>query len=151
MVEAGFRDNPSYGTALINTPEIRNRILELQQEIKERTIVPIIVTRQYLIESLVDNLEKALGRRPVRMHSKDNWVYTYRAEAANRSIQMLGSEIGMFADRQDITIRNDLDGMSDIELVKTLVKEGQYLLEHEAKGAETDGNDNPDPESVDDG
>ena len=141
--KAGYVRSSANASRLKVNPVIIDRYQELMSTNTER----FVVTRQYLIDSAVELLEKCLGRRKIKA-ANGTEIYTFRAEAASKTLQMLGSEAGLFIDRKDISVKHGLDDMSDMELVKTLVKEGQYLLEHEAKQGETDGDS--DPESVGD-
>jgi len=90
------------------------------------------LTRQYTIEALVENIEKALGRRPVKIGAEGTEVYVYRGDVANRAIQLAGIEVGLFTQKSEIShkFRDDLDKLSDLELVQTLQREATALLEH---------------------
>ena len=92
------------------------------------------MTRQYTIEALVENIEKALGRRPVKIGAEGNEVYVYRGDVANRAIQLAGIEVGMFTERKEISHpKSSLDNLSDLELVQTLQREATALLEYHSR------------------
>jgi hypothetical protein len=100
------------------------------------------LTRQYTIEALVENTEKALGRRPVKVGADGNEEFVYRGDVANRALQMLGAELQMFIPKSELTHKkhDDLDRLSDLELVEVLANEAQQLLlEHKSRGGD-DGN-----------
>jgi hypothetical protein len=49
------------------------------------------VTPQWVIDCLAENAEVSLGRRAAA-----NGTYTYNPQAANRALELLGNELGMF-------------------------------------------------------
>jgi hypothetical protein len=103
---------------------------ELQDKVEER----FILTKQFVLEAAIENAEKALGRRPVKVSRKigHNYemvdVYMYEGQAANAALKMLGNEIGMFGDRKDVRIVNEYDKMTDAELAQHLTEAAQRLL-----------------------
>ena len=90
------------------------------------------ITKQFVLECLIENAHKALGRMPIRMGNADDpkEVFVYRGDVANRAIQLMGAELAMFIDRKEIKHLTEFDDMSDEELVLELSKEAQKLLEH---------------------
>jgi hypothetical protein len=73
------------------------------------------ITKQYVVDALIENIEKSLARRPIEVGPG----YVYRVDAANAAIKLAGSEIGMFADKAEVTHRHqELDDLSDAELVR---------------------------------
>jgi hypothetical protein len=61
--EAGFSPNRGNAARLKANDSIRARVLELQNNAEKR----FHLSRQYVIDALIENAEKALGRRPVRL------------------------------------------------------------------------------------
>jgi len=70
--------------------------LELQAEKQDR----FVLTRQRLLDALLENLEKALGHRPVKIGAEGKEVYVYRGDVANTAIKMAGSELNLFTERK---------------------------------------------------
>jgi hypothetical protein len=133
--EAGYVDNRRNASALKTNKDVIVRVLELQKEQQDR----FVLTRQCLLDALLENLEKALGRRPVKIGAEGKEVYVYRGDVANAAIRMAGSELGLFTERKEITHKNrDLDQLSDVELVQVLAKEAQELLEHHRQEGEAE-------------
>jgi phage terminase small subunit len=127
-VQAGYRRSPSAPSRLFENVRIKQRV----QELIGRQAVEIIINKQYVTEALVDNLEKALGRRPVKIGSngEEKDVFVYRGDVANNALKMIGAELQMFVERKEIAhIVGEFDKMSDAELVQVLAKEAQALLE----------------------
>lgn len=130
-VEAGYKPSPSSPSRLLENARIKERI----QELSGRHAVKIVLTKQYVIEALIENMEKSLGRRPVKIgkSEKDQTpkeVFVYRGDVANGAIKMLGSELGLFIERKEIKHLTEFDDLSDEELLLELSAEAQKLLEH---------------------
>ena len=130
-VEAGYKPSPSSPSRLLDDDRIKQRI----QELLGRQGTNVVLTRQYVIEALIENAEKALGRKPVKIgsngHARETFVY--RGDVANQAIRLAGLEFGLFVERKEIKHTSDLAKLSDTELLEVLVKEAeeaQVLLEY---------------------
>jgi hypothetical protein len=133
--EAGYVDNRRNASALKTNQDIIARVLEIQAENQER----FVLTRQCLIDALIENIEKALGRRPVKIGAEGKEVYVYRGDVANRAIQLAGMELQMFTERKEIQhTKGAFEALSDLELVQLVTREAQALLEDHSGG---DGQD----------
>jgi hypothetical protein len=60
--------------------------LELEQETRQAVVKQFIITKQYLIDALIENIEKALPRIPVKIGKvgEEREVYLYRGEVGCR-------------------------------------------------------------------
>jgi hypothetical protein len=58
------------------------------QELVGRKAVDIIINKQFVTETLIDNLGRALGRRPVKIGAEGTEIYVYRGDVANRKAPM---------------------------------------------------------------
>ena len=138
--EAGYVDNRRNASALKTNKDVVARVLELQKEQQDR----FILTRQCLLDALLENIEKALGRRPVKIGAEGKEVYVYRGDVANTAIKMAGSELNLFIEKKAIAHRTNFDDLSDLELVQKVRDEAQLLLEHHEREqrevGEADGN-----------
>jgi hypothetical protein len=100
------------------------------------------ITRQYLVDALIENIEKSLGRRPVKQGLTGDEHYLYRGESANSAIKMAGGQVGLFQDRAEITHKMDFDDLSDEQLLLRLREETEaLLLERRAAGLDSGGDD----------
>ena len=127
--EAGFSPNRGNAARLKANEDILARVLELQERAERR----LFLTKQYVIDALIENAEKALGRRPVRLGRPDGEgqiqeVYVYEGAVANAAIRLAGAEMSMFVDRKGVTITNEYSKLSDEELAQKLVEVGQLML-----------------------
>lgn len=133
--DAGYKPNRSASSRLAAKVHIINRVAEL----RSRQVAKVTLTRHYILEAAIENAEKALGRRPVKVSRKvgDKYeqteVYLYEGQVANAALKMLGSELNMFVDRKDVRIINEYDKLSDDELAEELKRAAQLLLESNMK------------------
>jgi hypothetical protein len=83
------------------------------------------------------NIEMALSHVPVKIGKvgEEREVYLYRGEVADNAIKLAGQEIGMFAEKSEVSHRHqELDDLSDTELVRRIRDEADALLrEREAR------------------
>jgi hypothetical protein len=102
------------------------------------------ITRQHLVEALIENLDIALGRRPVKQGlaavAADH--YLYRGEVVNNAIKMAGGEVNLFRDKAEVTHKMDFSDLSDQELLIRLRDETEaLLLERRAAGLDKGGDE----------
>ena len=90
----------------------------MQHVVVAKVIEKTAITRSYVMEKLQENMKMAMSLDPPN------------GSVANRALELMGKEIGMFIDRKEITHITEFDDMSDEELVLELSKEAQKLLEH---------------------
>ena len=105
------------------------------------------MSRQYLVDALVENVEIGLGRRPVKQGPAAIPVeqYLYRGEVVNNAIKMAGSEVGLFQEKAEVRVNMNFDDLSDEQLLTRLRDETEaLLLERRAAGLDN-GGDDPEP------
>ena len=140
-IQAGYKPNRHNASRLKANETIKNRIAEIRQE----TAQALILERQSVITALLDNVEKALGRRPVKIGEEGREVFVYRGDVVNSALKMAGAEIGLFTNKSEVSHRrNRYDDLSDTNIVRMLRDEAQLLLKHHEReareGGEADGN-----------
>lgn len=90
MKAAGYSD-PRNSTRLTKNDEIRTRVEELQG----RAAANVVITREWVIEQLVDNARLA----------KEQGDFS----PANQAIKLLGMELGMFVERtENVNLNHDV-------------------------------------------
>ena len=70
---------------------------------------------------LRENVERAMQAEPVRRKTGDGeeevpGEFVYNGSVANKALELLGKELGMFIDRKEVGGPNEFDRMSDEEL-----------------------------------
>jgi phage terminase small subunit len=85
---------------LLRNVKVADRVSELQERVAEG----IVLTRQWVVERLIENANKAMQSVAV-LDSDGQPVgeYRYDGGVANRALELLGKELGMFVDRSENT------------------------------------------------
>jgi phage terminase small subunit len=142
-VAAGYKPNRGNPSRLKGRDSIRQRIAEIQREISSKmqqvVVQHAVITRQYLVDALLENIEKSLGRQPVPVGAEMTPMYVYRGEVANNAIKMAGSEVNLFKDRVEVTSKMDFSDLSDDELLQRLRDETDALIRERAERAAENG------------
>jgi hypothetical protein len=148
QVAAGYKPHRGTASELRARPRIAARITELQQQLVNKTQVAVVkqaaMSRQYLVDALIENVEVALGRRPVKQGPAAIPVEQclYRGEVVNNAIKMAGSECGLFQEKTEVTHRMDFSDLSDEQLLLRLRDETEaLLLERRAAGLDNGGDE----------
>src|SRR5262249_8271943 len=82
---------------------------------------------------LVENVERAMQAEPVRRKAGDTeqqlaGEYVYNGSVANKALELIGKEIGMFVDRKEIGEPGEFSRMSDEELEAFLAQPIESVL-----------------------
>ena len=101
--EAGYKPSRKNAARLKANEVVQARMRELQEETEKR----FYLTKQYVIDALIENIQKALGRKPVRIGNSDKAedVFVYEGAVANAAIRMAGIEMAMFTEVEPLTPR----------------------------------------------
>ena len=111
---AGYRPSRANASHLQRDHNISQRVVELlaeREQIHSQATAEAVeragLTKEWIIAKLIENAERASQAEPVR-DSKGNETgeYRYEGNVVNRSLELLGKELGMFIDRsEDVTAR----------------------------------------------
>lgn len=96
---AGFRPNRGNASTLKAKQNITDRVNELQSRVAEG----VVITKQWVLEKLVENANRALQTVAViDNEGQPTGEYTYNGNVANRALELIGKERGMFIDRKEV-------------------------------------------------
>ncbi len=111
------------GTNLASKQEIQARITELQLDLQASSIKRAELDREYVLTNLKDVYEACRADKPVfDKRGEPTGLYTFNAAGANRALELIGKEIGMFADKLILgNLDSELDGLSGEDL-RTFVR-----------------------------
>ena len=106
------------GVALFAKPEVKARVTELETELRENSLAKAELDREWVLRGLKDNIERAGQVKPVlNRRGEATGQYKYEPSAVNRGYELVGKELGMFADRLVMdNLDEKLEGMSGEEL-----------------------------------
>ncbi len=118
--EAGYKPHGSNAAALAKKQPIVARVAEIlsQRErtgarIIARTVERVSIDKAWIIDRLRENAERALQARPVLDHEgRKIGEYRYDGAVANRALELLGKELGMFISRGELQVRHDYSNMT---------------------------------------
>ncbi len=104
---AGFKPNRGNAATLKQKQSISDRVLELLSEREAihaqataDAIKSTALTKEWVIETLKENVARAMQAIEVkRADGTGTGEYQYQGSVANRALELLGKELGMFVDR----------------------------------------------------
>lgn len=106
-VAAGYKANRGNAATLKQDQSISNRVAEIlaeRENIHAQATADAIektgLTKEWIIERLVENANRAMQATPVKDAGGETiGEYTYQGNVANKALELLGKELGMFVDR----------------------------------------------------
>jgi phage terminase small subunit len=126
---AGYSGNQASHIAhrLLKLPEIKNRIAEIQESVAKTVELNTGVTKSWVIENLKDIVEKA--KQDVEVYDKrgkPTGKYVFQGMVANRALELIGKEIGMFSDK----LKLSGDDENPIKLVVEYLNKSVQKVSH---------------------
>lgn len=95
---AGYSENRGNASRLKSNENITNRVAELQGRIADL----VVVDRAWVISRLTENVERAMQHEEIVVQGKPTGEYRYEGSVANKSLELLGKELGMFIERSEV-------------------------------------------------
>jgi hypothetical protein len=88
------------------------------------------LTKAWVIAKLVENVDRAMEAEPV-LNAKGNPTgeYKYNGNVANRALELLGKEIGMFVERKEVGGPGAFSELNDEELQQAILEQTRELAE----------------------
>ncbi len=129
-LRAGYAKASAHSQAhdLLKKPEIREAIMKGVK--KEENLAT--VDKAWVLSMLRKNLELAMALRPVKDKEGNTLgMLTYQGAVANKAIELLGKNLGMFKDKLDVKI----DGAEEIKSGFSLVHDA-YAAQQKRNAAE---------------
>lgn len=119
-------------TRLLNNVKIADRVAELQKRAEEKAVL----SKAWVIQTLIENVNRAMTAKAVTdREGEPTGEYTYQGNVANRALELLGKELGMFVERSEVGKPGDFDQMSDDELATYIASESEQLLKPQRSGS----------------
>jgi phage terminase small subunit len=133
---AGYKASRSGASQLKHQVNISNRVAEL---LAEREVVhaqatadaikSTALTKEWVIETLKENVARAMQAKPAKTDDEGEAVgeYQYQGSVANRALELLGKELGMFIDRKEVGRPGDFENMNADQLREYIRREAEEL------------------------
>jgi Phage terminase, small subunit len=109
-LQAGYKANPHAAevsaSRLMRSAEVRNHLAEMGGKAiaaASERVTGFLVTKQWVIDRLVDNVNRAMQAVPVlNADGEPSGVFTWQGHVANKALELLGTELGMFVERSEM-------------------------------------------------
>ena len=116
---AGFKADNGNAYHLNQKPKVKARIHELQEYKISQAIKPYEApkhTRSYVVDRLITNVERSMkAQAPLDDDGKPIGEFRYDGAVANKALELLGKELGMFIDRK-MTLHGNMADMDPDKL-----------------------------------
>ncbi len=104
---AGYKPDRSHAARLATNGHISGRLGFLQNEVAEEAVIDAA----WVTKRLVENVERAMQVVEVTdAKGRPTGVYTYQGAVANKALELLGRNIGMFKDAPPVQVNVNLPG-----------------------------------------
>lgn len=118
LVSGGKTKAVGSGSHYEKKPHVKQRIAEIQKEITERACEKAAVDREWVLKRLMKVADRCMQEEPVLDRAGEKTgEYKFDSAGANRALELIGKEMGMFVERKQIQM-NPLESLSDAELVR---------------------------------
>lgn len=97
---AGYKPNRHNAASKAKEEHVAARILELQSAVTEKVVGTAVVDKAWVIARLVENVDRAMTAIAVTdREGNPTGEWKYEGGVANKALELLGKDIGMFVDR----------------------------------------------------
>ena len=120
---AGFKtgtDKSTWASAskLLWTDKVQARIAELRAKVEKIAVVD----RAWILSRLRENVDRSMQAEPViGRDGKETGEFVYAGAVANRALELLGKEAGMFVDRSELAVKS-LDQLPESDLAAIIAE-----------------------------
>ena len=132
---AGFKPNRHNAATLAHKQHILDRVAELLSERESMhsqatadAIKSTSLTKEWVIETLKENVARAMQAKSVKTEDGEAiGEYQYQGSVANRALELLGKELGMFIDRKEVGKPGEFENMNADQLREFISREAKEL------------------------
>lgn len=125
-------------------PEVEARIseiveakLKVEEAATKRAIQKLAITKEYVLGRLVENVERSMQAVPVLdKRGVPTGEYKYEGSVANKALELIGRELGMFIQRTEVGTPGEFEAVQDPAKMRELIAQrlalaGPKLIEGE--------------------
>lgn len=118
---AGYKPHRGNASLLAQDKNIVARVAEILSERENihaqstaKAIERVSLTKEWIIAKLIDNAERALqAQQATNDEGEPIGDFKYEGSVANRALELLGKELGMFIDRKMVQNVDEFDDITD--------------------------------------
>lgn len=119
---AGYSDNdataPAGASRLGQNPAIQARVAEIMAD-QARSLM---IDKNYVLGKLIDNIERCMVPTKKVVHQDGTEeTLTYNPAAANKAIELLGKELGMFIDKKEVGAPGEFSAIDNAGDLRELI------------------------------
>lgn len=148
---AGYRASRSGAWQLKQKLYISNRVAELLSEreaVHSQATAAAIksagLSKEWVIETLMENVGRAMQAEAIKdSKGTETGEYRYEGSVANRALELLGKELGMFVDRKEVGKPGEFESMNADQLRDYIRREAAELGLGAAPSAELGASGKP--------
>jgi phage terminase small subunit len=114
---AGYKEATAdvCGRRLLRNAPVLLRVQELQAEANRSSAKKAQLDRHWVLATLKENVERAMQAIPVKgADGNETGEYKWEGNVANRGLELLGKELGMFREKLDMTMKAEATSVSVI-------------------------------------
>lgn len=108
-------------TGILFSAEIRQRVDEIMRAreiVNQKSLALAVdnsaISKTWVIDMLKENVERAMAVKPVLdRDGNETGTYEWNGHVANKALELLGREIGMFVERHELTLAEKLADMPE--------------------------------------
>jgi hypothetical protein len=126
------------GSAMLKHPLIAAKIAEIRAKATEIAVAATAIDKEWVLGNLKSIIERSMQTEPVLdKKGVPTGEYQFNAAGANRALELVGKELGMFVDRKEVRT-GPLEELSEDDLTAIIVElAAQNGLALGAKGSGT--------------
>jgi phage terminase small subunit len=114
---------------LLRKIKVKERIAELQAELHRALDARNLIGAQWIEDKLVENVERAMQAKPVLdREGNETGEYVYQGQVANRALELLGKQRGMFGDKLELAVTPEQAKARVFEIFTAAAKQRQGAM-----------------------
>lgn len=107
--DAGFKPDRGHASRLAANGNVQERV----QELLGRAAEGVVIDRQWVLERLVTNANRAMQVEEIKKpDGSGTGEFKYEGSVANRALELVGKELGMFVDRSEVGKPGEFDDLT---------------------------------------
>jgi phage terminase small subunit len=104
-----------HSSRLASNGKVKARIDEIKASIAEGAAFRAEISKEWVLRNLRENAERAMQAMPVYdREGNATGEYRYEGTVANRALELIGKELGMFRDRVEANLTVDVPSLNVI-------------------------------------